>query len=38
MIQRTFFLHYRAIQEALANVVAIGMALLLGHLILWVRL
>lgn len=38
MIERTYFLHYRMVRESIANGVAIGLALLLGHLILWVRL
>ena len=38
MIQRTYFLHYRLVHEAITNVVTIGTALLLSYLILWARL
>jgi hypothetical protein len=38
MIHRTFFLHYRAVREAITSVGTVGMALLLGYLILWARL
>ncbi len=38
MFHRAFFLHYRAIREAITVAVALGAALLLGYLILWVRL
>lgn len=38
MIQRTFFLHYRKVNEAITTVLTIGTALLVGYLILWARL
>ena len=38
MIHRTYFLHYRAIREAIAAAVTIWAAMLVGYLILWVRL
>jgi hypothetical protein len=38
MIQRTFFLHYRMVREAITIMVAIGTAVLLSYLILWMRL
>jgi hypothetical protein len=38
MIQRTFFLHYRAVSEAISTAAMIGTALLIGYLILWARL
>jgi hypothetical protein len=38
MFQRTFFLHYRLIREAITTVVTLGAALLVSYLILWARL
>jgi hypothetical protein len=38
MIQRTYFLHYRIVREAVTNVATIGTALLISYLILWARL
>jgi len=38
MIHRTFFLHYRVVREAITGVGTVGMALLLGYLILWAQL
>ena len=38
MIRRAFFLHYRVVREAITVVVAIGTAVLLSYLILWMRL
>ena len=37
MIQRTYFLHYRTVREAIANALTIGTAMLLGYLIVWAR-
>ncbi len=38
MILRAFFLHYRMVREAITTVVAVGTAVLLSYLILWMRL
>jgi hypothetical protein len=38
MIQRSFFLHYRMVREAITIMVTLGTAVLLGYLILRVRL
>ena len=38
MILRAFFLHYRAIREAITIVFTVGTAVLLSYLILWMRL
>jgi hypothetical protein len=38
MIRRAFFLHYRMVREAITIAVTLGMAALLGYLILRVRL
>ncbi len=38
MISRTFYIHYRAVTEAVATTATIGTALLLGYLILWAKL
>lgn len=38
MIRRAYFLHYRMIREVITVAITLGMAVLLGYLILWVRL
>lgn len=38
MIQRTLFLHYQFLREALTTVVTLGAALLFSYLILWAKL
>ncbi len=38
MIQRAYFLHYRAIREVITTAVTIGAALLAGYFILWPEL
>ena len=38
MIRRTYFSHYRMVNEAITGAVGVGAALLLSYLILWVRL
>ena len=38
MILRAFFLHYRALREAITTVLTIGGAVLLSYIILWMRL
>jgi hypothetical protein len=38
MIGRIYFLHYRLVNNAVATVVTIGLALLLSYFILWARL
>jgi hypothetical protein len=38
MIRRAFFLHYRMVREVITIAVTLGMAALLGYLILRVRL
>jgi hypothetical protein len=35
MIQRAYFLHYRAVREVITTAVTIGAALLAGYFILW---
>jgi hypothetical protein len=37
MIERMLFMHYRWIRNAITTLVALGLVLLLGQLILWVR-
>jgi hypothetical protein len=38
MIERMLFMHYRWIRNAITTLVTLGLALLLGQIILWVRL
>lgn len=38
MIERMLFTHYRWIRNAITTLVAIGLALMLGNLILWARM
>ncbi len=38
MILRSFYLHYRALREAITTVLTIGGAVLLSYLVLWLRL
>ena len=37
-MERAYFLHYRAVREAIMTVATIGTALLASYLILWARL
>ncbi len=38
MIQRAYLLHFRTARAVIANVLTIGLALLLSYFILWARL
>jgi hypothetical protein len=38
MIERAILTHYRGICEAITTLVTLGIALLLGQMILWARL
>jgi hypothetical protein len=38
MIERAIFTHYRAIRSAITTILTLGIALLLGQMILWARL
>lgn len=38
MIQRTYFLHYRLIHNALTTMAGFGAAMALSYFILWMRL
>jgi hypothetical protein len=38
MIERMLFMHYRWIRNATITLVTLGLAVILGQLILWVRL
>jgi hypothetical protein len=37
-MERTYFLHYRVVREAIMTAITIGTALLASYLILWARL
>ncbi len=37
MIERAIFNHYRAIRSALTAILTLGIALILGQMILWAR-
>jgi hypothetical protein len=38
MIERMLFMHYRWIRNAVTMLVTLGLALLIGQMILWARL